>query len=145
MVFDNVLARALAKIGFNYFAKTQGAELALRPEFDAVRRFVRYGEGAPPDFVVFGPGPVIRDPLSGEPLPPRGHVITAGWDADGKPELIARVSLFQHITYLVRLCTTFDGDRPPIDSVHFYDLVTKRAQRMRFVARAQGGSGNLSP
>lgn len=138
--FDKVLAQAVAKIGFNYFAKTQGAALALRPEFDGVRRFVRYGVGSPRDFVQFAPGPVNRDPATGKELPPRGHVVTAGWDADGKPEVIARVSLFQHITYLVRLCTAFDGERPPIDSAHLYDLTRKRAERLRSAGRGQAPS-----
>lgn len=143
--FDKVLAKAVAKIGFNYLVKTQGAALALRQDFNAVRRFVRYGEGKAPDFVQFGRGPVNRDPTTGHELPPRGHVVTAGWDADGKAEVIARVSLFQHITYIVRLCTTFDGDRPPIDSAHLYDLQRHRVERLRLVGRGHGPDSETPP
>src|SRR5439155_15582902 len=50
LTFDKMLARAVAKIGVNYLAKTHGAELVLRSVFEGVRRYVRYGEGSSPDF-----------------------------------------------------------------------------------------------
>lgn len=134
--FDAALARAVAKIGFNYFAKTYGAELALRPEFDPVRRFVRYGEGRPPDFVQFGAAPVLRD-SRGRVQPPRGHLLTVGWDPDSATEVIARVCPFQHITYLVRLCANFRGVWRPIESAHLYDLKAKRAERLAAAIRIQ--------
>ncbi|OLD38528.1 MAG: hypothetical protein AUI57_06685 [Candidatus Rokubacteria bacterium 13_1_40CM_2_68_8] len=134
--FDKVLARAVAKIGFNYFAKTRGAELALRPDFDPVRRFVRQGEGRPPDFVQFGAAPVLRD-FRGRELPARGHLVTVGWDADNATEVIARVCPFQHITYIVRLCANFSGVWRPIESAHLYDLEKKRAERLAAAVRIQ--------
>lgn len=133
--FDNVLARAVAKIGFNYLTKTYGAELALRSEFDAVRQFIRYGRGKPSSFVNLGPGPVLRD--SRGPKPTRGHLVTVGWDADSATEVIARVSPFQHITYVVRLCAHFGGVWRPIESAHLYDLETKCAERLAAAVRIQ--------
>lgn len=133
--FDKVLARAVAKIGFNYLAKTQGTELALRPEFDAIRRFVRYSEGKPADFVQLGPGPVLRD-TKGRRQDTRGHLVTVGWDPDGR-DIIARVCPFQHITYLVRLCANFGGVWRPIESAHLYDLKAKRAERLAAAIRIQ--------
>jgi hypothetical protein len=128
VTFDGALARAVAKIGFNYFTKTQGVELALRPAFDPLRRFVRYDEGRPPDFVQFGPAPVLRD-REGNPLPTRGHLVTVGWDADGV-DMLARVSPFQHIIYLVRLCERYPGVVWPFESAHLYDLTTRRAEHL---------------
>lgn len=125
--FDNTLAQAVAKIGLNYLAKTQGAELALRTEVDPVRQFVRYDKGKPSDFVTFGPGPVLRD--SRGPKPARGHLVTVGWDAEGR-DVIGRVCPFQHITYIVRLAADFGGVWRPIESAHRYDLEAKRAERL---------------
>jgi len=133
--FDKALARAVAKIGFNYLAKTQGAEFALRSEFDPVRRFVRYGEGKPSAFVNLGPGPELRDARG--PKAPRGHLLTVGWDPDSATEVIARVCPFQHITYIVRLCANFSGVWRPIESAHVYDLQEKRAERLAAAIRIQ--------
>lgn len=41
---DDVVRRAITKIAFNYLAKMHGAQFALHPAFDGIRRFVRYGE-----------------------------------------------------------------------------------------------------
>lgn len=133
--FDSALARAVSKIGFNYLAKTQGAELALRAEFDPVRRFVRYGEGAPFSFVAFGPGTPLRD-SQGRVKPDRGHVLTVGWDPTGE-DIIARVCPFQHITYVVLLAAKFAGVWRPIESAHLYDLERKRAERLAAAIRIQ--------
>jgi hypothetical protein len=133
--FDKTLARGIAKIAFNYMAKVYGAELALRTEFDAVRRFVRYGEGSPPDFVQFRAAPVFRD-FSGQQLPTRGHLLTVGWDQNGK-DVLARVSPFQHTTYIVRIGVNFTGTLKPEESAHLYDLKLRRAERLR-VARHEG-------
>ncbi len=130
--FDNALAQAVAKIGFNYLAKTHGAELALRTEFDAVRQFIRNGKGKPSNFVTFGPGPVLRD--SSGPKPARGHLLTVGWDEEGR-DVLARVCPFQHITYIVRLSADFAGVWRPIESAHLYDLGTKRAERLAAAVR----------
>jgi hypothetical protein len=138
LTFDKVLARAVAKIAFNYLTKVYGAGLALRPEFDAVRRFVRYDESRPPDFVQFAPAPVLRD-FNGAPLPPRGHILTIGWDRNGK-DVLARVAPFQHILYLVRLGVNYAGRLEPVESAHMYDLVLRRAEKLR-AAAIQPGEG----
>ncbi len=126
--FDKVLAREVVKIGFNYLAKVQGAHFVLRPDFHPARQFVRYGEGEPGDFVNVHPGPIPRDG-SGRTLLPRGHLITVGWDASGT-EVLARVSPFQHVTYVVRLCADFRDVWRPFESAHLYDLEAKRAERL---------------
>jgi hypothetical protein len=42
---DKLIARAVAKIAFNYLAKHTGLGFALSPSFDPVRRFIRNDEG----------------------------------------------------------------------------------------------------
>src|SRR5258708_7399819 len=43
---DQLLARAIAKIAFNYMAFHAGAKFALSANFDPARRFIRYDQGA---------------------------------------------------------------------------------------------------
>ncbi|MGH7612492.1 MAG: HNH endonuclease [Gemmatimonadales bacterium] len=139
LTFDKVLARAVAKIAFNYLTKVHGAALALRPEFDAVRQFVRYDQGKPPDFVDFRTAPVLRD-FSGKELPPRGHLLTVGWDKNGK-DILARVSPFQYMMYIVRLGVNYTGKLDPEDSAHLYDLKPRRAEKLRPAKIVVPGSG----
>jgi len=45
IVYDDITRRLMAKIVFNYLAYHAGGSFVLKPEFDAIRRFIRYGEG----------------------------------------------------------------------------------------------------
>ena len=105
--FDAYLARGLSKIAFNYMAKMQGAEFALRPEFDAARRFVRYGEGKAGAFLTFDEGTAFRN-AAGQRRRHTEHVLMLEWNG-GREELIGRVHLFGQTRYAVRLCTSFSG------------------------------------
>jgi hypothetical protein len=127
-IFDLTLARAIAKIAFNYLAKTQGAEFARRPEFDAVRQFIREGEGRPPYFVQPQEGPVVEHRFGGPP--PRCHVITLYW-AEDQPWILCRLSPFNHHAYLVRLCTDLRGPLVrEVKSGHLFDLDTLEARQL---------------
>jgi hypothetical protein len=125
--FDKILARAIAKIAFNHLAKIYGAAFVLRAEFSAVRRFIRDGEGHPPDFVQFQPAPVLRD-SRGREVPPKGHLLVARWSDVGK-DIRVMVSPFQHVSYVVRLARDFDEPQRQIDSVYLYDLGTRQASK----------------
>ena len=46
-VIDNILSRAIAKIGFNYMAKICGAMFAWKDDFNAIRQFIRYDKLPP--------------------------------------------------------------------------------------------------
>jgi hypothetical protein len=50
-VYDDLSRRVVAKISFNYLASVMGANFVLKPEFDEIRRFIRYGEGRGAAFV----------------------------------------------------------------------------------------------
>jgi hypothetical protein len=52
VIYDDVTRRLMAKIVFNYLAYRLGGRFALKPEFDAIRRFIRYGEGKGEQLVV---------------------------------------------------------------------------------------------
>ncbi len=45
-------------------------------------------------------------------------------------DILARVSPFQHIIYVVRLSESYLGVVWPFESAHLYDLITWRAERL---------------
>ena len=51
---DKELARAIAKIGFNYLAHVAGADFVLAEHFDQARAFIRDGEGERPNLSRYG-------------------------------------------------------------------------------------------
>lgn len=109
---DEVVVRAACKIAFNYATKILGPSVVRRPEFDAARRFVRYGE-APVQLatvqqmsVLVGPGAELA----------RVHACALGWD---RGYLVGLVSLFNEITYAIRLCEAAPDDFAP--ARHFFD------------------------
>jgi len=118
--FDNYLARAVCKIAFNYMTKTQGAELALRSEFDATRRYVRYGEGKGGAFLTFDADTRFRN-AAGQTRRKTEHALMLDWNGNRR-ELIGRVHLFGETRYAVRLCTRWDGIWRQIMSGHVFDL-----------------------
>ncbi len=129
--FDALLARAVAKIALNYLAYTAGAAFVLHPDFDAVRRFVRYDEGQAPDFLQFRGAPTFRG--SGGPVPhKRGHLLAVSWDVNGR-RLLGLLSPFvEQITYVVRLTDDFTGVWREVGAGHFYDLTDMRAHPMGY-------------
>ena len=90
--FENIHARAISKIAFNYLAKMLGAEFALRPEFNGIRGFVRYGEGAAGSFFTFDSESRFRSAAGAERRHSE-HVLLLDWN-DRRDELIVRVQLF---------------------------------------------------
>lgn len=128
---DAIVARAAAKIGFNYLAFTMGAEFCLRPEFDPIRRFIRDGAGEWRTFV-----DVSQEPILVQDHPQvrhtRGHLLTVGWGAEVGGQLaghlMAQVSLYNEVTYRIHLCRHFDGIWRDIASGHHYDLEARRVE-----------------
>jgi len=119
ILFDVPLARAIAKIAFDYLAKMQGAAFALRGEFDAVRRFIREGEGKRLEFVHTLDAPIVKDKRGGPP--PAWHFITLYWD--GRREaILVQVALFNQFAYHVRLCLDFRGVWREVLSGHVFDV-----------------------
>jgi hypothetical protein len=126
--FDSAVARAVAKIAFNYLAKILSPELALLPDFDDLRRFIRDGVGRPPDFVRPQDGPMVQARRGGDP--PRWHVIMLYWSKDRRA-ILCRLSPFNYLAYLVRLTPDFRGVWREILSGHYFDLDTMEAHEFR--------------
>lgn len=118
LVFDSTLRRAGAKIAVNYAAKVLGSDVVRQPGFDTIREFIRNGT-EPRPLVQAKPFPAL---LLDTDLP-GGHVLSIEWMAS-RAGLVAMVSLFNSITYLVSLR---QGDAEVWSGVsrrHLFDLET---------------------
>ncbi|MBI3911795.1 MAG: hypothetical protein HY320_12805 [Armatimonadetes bacterium] len=129
--FDVILQRGVAYIAFNYLAYVACSEFARRPDFNAVREFIRYG--TKPDYqivdvtdtpVLFGDTPTLRQT--------NGHLVTVGW-SDDVGALSSSVSLFNHLTYRITLCRRFPGIWRPVRSGHHFDIDNKQVCRMGYL------------
>jgi hypothetical protein len=108
---DLTIFRAIAKIAFNYAAHQHGADFVLRPDFDDLRKYIRYGEI--PWWAAWIP--VVKPsskPILFDDLPhlrqTNGHLITFDWNSRGKGFLV-KVSLFNTVTYHVAICPDYSG------------------------------------
>lgn len=116
---DVTIIRAAAKIGFNYAAKILGATTIRRPEFDQARRFVRYGETCE-QIARAWHGSILVGP---EAATARVHTCGLGWDSN-QQQLIALISLFNELTYGVRLCRG-TGEWATVDARHVFDPIKR--------------------
>jgi hypothetical protein len=113
---DETIVRAACKIGFNYAAKVLGCSTVRRLGFDAARRFVRYGE-APVQIATAQQVSVLVGPGAESSTI---HACGLGWD---RGYLVALVSLFNEVTYGLRLCEAEPNEFPPIR--HFFDPLSR--------------------
>jgi hypothetical protein len=133
---DDVVFRTVAKIAFNYLAKATEDRVPAfiyRSEFDAIRRFVRYGESSATKLV----GVSRKRMLLGDTAAHRqtdGHLVSVSWPAPREAP-IATVSLFNQVTYVVRLTETVPGIWWEIDSGHHFDIQSRRMSKL----------GNVNP
>jgi len=113
---DETLVRAACKIVFNYAAKLLGAEILRDHRFDAARRFVRYGD-APTRIATVQRLSVLVGP---EVESARVHACGLGWD---RGYLVGLASLFNEITYGIRLCRAEQHEFT--ESRHFFDPLAR--------------------
>lgn len=113
---DETIVRAACKIGFNYAAKVLGPAKVRHGRFDAARRFVRYGE-APVRIATVQQLSVLVGPGAESA---RVHACGLGWD---RGYLVALVSLFNEITYGLRLCAAEPNEY--VTARHFFDPLTR--------------------
>lgn len=137
--FDAYLARAVCKIAFNYMAKTQGAEFALRSEFNAARRHVRHGEGKGGAFLTFDEGTRFRS-ASGQQRRMTAHTLTLDWNGS-RDELIGHVHLFGVTQYAVRLCAKWSGIWREVMSGHVFDLESREVTPLKVTKIAPPWAG----
>jgi hypothetical protein len=114
--------RAISKIAFNYFAATQNAGIARMPQFNDIRRFIRYGIPVADRLVEVrtDAGTIER---SSDGTAAQGHYLTV--QTSGR-RIIAQVSLLLRLRYVVTLSKAdFVIPYSPV-SAHFFDLETRR-------------------
>ncbi len=117
---DRLLARAVAKISFNYMALHAGTHFALNASFDPIRRFIRFDEG-PKDwrqFVQFLSKPLLAEETD-ELLVTRGHILILGWKDLGT--LTVTFSPYNSMAYEVTLARGFQGIWQPLKVGHVFD------------------------
>lgn len=72
---DEVILRCMAKIAFNYLAKTAGDEFVKKSDFDSIRSFIREGIRPKHDFVGISSYPILAyDSLTYRQT--NGHLVT---------------------------------------------------------------------
>ena len=122
--FDFNMSRCVAKIAFNYFAHVLGenTRLLLRREFDAVRRYVRYGSNPEQPIVYFSEKARFEQD-STTPSFVDGHILAVGWDNTNE-NIGCALSLFNTMTYRVVLCRKYEGLWFPLHSAHSFDFET---------------------
>ena len=142
LTIDDIVGRAVAKIAFNYLAYWQGAEFALHPAFDVIRRFVRYGERPDYPLLQVADEAILADePIEGERR--LGNLITTGIAIDGV-SVFAQVSLLNHLTYRVALGPEFPDAIPAhIRRGHFFNVANR--QILDLEAREKDGPKGGEP
>jgi hypothetical protein len=122
---DDRFGRVLTKVGLNYVALVCGADVALRSEFDAARRYARYGETMPTR------NWTVEDALlvnSTGPLP-MGHALTLSFYPDGF--VVAQLSFHHSRRYRMKLAEGCAFIEQPRHAGHFFDLATKQVVEIR--------------
>jgi len=115
---DATILRAVAKIAFNYLAFWNETIFMLNPSFDPTRRFIRFGERPGYALTEISEDPILGDePVVGTRR--LGHILTVNW-ADDQKSIVARVGLFNRMTYAVCLAKDFQGERREIRRGHFF-------------------------
>ncbi|MGC1398055.1 HNH endonuclease [Candidatus Binatus sp.] len=117
-IINDLLARSIAKIAFNYLSYVSGSAFVLDPAFNEVRRFIRYGEGSWRTFVTARERPIVENDHIWYGCI-RAHLVVLDWPQRGDT-VHSSVSLFNETMYDVRL-----GSRPsllwrPIRSGHAF-------------------------
>jgi HNH endonuclease len=131
---DDVVLRTVSKIGFSYLAKVtedRVPSFVYRPEFDEIRRYIRYGEKPAWNVVAIS----SKKMLVGDTQRHRqtdGHLLSVSWPEPRKVP-IAMVSLFNQLTYVVRLTNTVPGIWWELDSGHLFDIRTREMSKLRNV------------
>jgi hypothetical protein len=130
---DQIIFRAIAKIAFNYMTHQHGADFALRSDFDDVRNYIRYQTqprwAARLPVVTPMADPILFDD-SRQSRQTNGHILVFDWNA-GNTGFEARVSLFNTVTYCVRICPEFSGLwSPERRKGHHFDIEDRTIEEL---------------
>ncbi|MEO8382711.1 MAG: HNH endonuclease [Acidobacteriota bacterium] len=130
---DDEVFRTVGKIAFNYLAHAVGAEFCLSRDFDAFRRFVRYGEGDWRRFMTLSQEPLLFDERRTGTRQTRGHLLVVEWRR-GAAAPTASVKLFNGIHYRVRFAEECSMIWRGIRSGHHFNIRTLKIERIKILA-----------
>ena len=129
---DPIIYRAISKITFNYLAYNTDKEFVLKKGFDGIRNFIRYGKGKVEDYFEVNIPPILYDDkiirklIKGKKAT-NGHLIIL--ESRGK-KIISKISIFNLNTYLVKLCSEYEGIIRLINHGHCFDISSKKVNRL---------------
>lgn len=134
-VIDQIVLRVVAKIALNYLAKTVGSQFVINPDFDSIRAYIRNGTRQPPYRPVeLSCVPILEDETRNWRCH-TGHLVTVGWSNGGR-DIISNVSLFNEITYKIKLVRNYHGIWREIKSGHYFDVENHRISSLHGTNRA---------
>lgn len=136
-IIDTILARGVAKIGFNYMANMCGGTFACHDDFNMIRQFIRYDKtplGELRETIEPSNQPILEDESSNRRR--LGHILGLMWDIKRR-HVLAKVSLFNSITWTVMLAKDFSGIFREIKSGHFYDIQNLTVNQRPVIPREQ--------
>jgi hypothetical protein len=128
-MLDDIIFRGIAKIAVNFLAYLKSAEFVLRPEFNGVREYVRFGKKAPMPFVIASNFPILRGD-NARYRQTNGHIVVLDWDRMQKG-IVCMVSLFNHLTYHARLCEHYSGLWHRIEDGRHFDWQSGTISRVQ--------------
>lgn len=134
-ILDRVIIRGICKIAFNYLAYLAGERFVLSKDFDGIRYFIRNDTGNCEKYLSVNQPPILYDDRELEKhgiKVTEGHLIILGWENDRK--LFSRLSLFNTHTYGINLSDNYNGLWIPIQSGHYFDIVTKEVSKLLFAS-----------
>jgi len=122
-IMDSVIFRNIAKIAFNYLAKTKSAEYALAPKFDVIRNYIITGNKPTSKLVAIERGHILADETNKKYFL-EGHIFTTETRGSAVISKMSLTNMF-NFYYVVHL-----GDLGPmwhdIKSGHAYSLKEDR-------------------
>ncbi len=135
IIIDRTIMRGYCKIAFNYLAFIAGSDFVLAPDFDDVRRFIRFNEGDSKNFFEVNLPPILYDDQLFKKVGVKvteGHLIFVGWRKNG---VVCKLSLFNISTFGINLCHNFNGLWRPIKSGHHFDVETQKVTKLVFLSK----------
>lgn len=138
-MIDPLAKRCIAKMVFNYLAYMTDREFVLKPDFDPIRAYVRYGVAPEYLLVDADDTPILADD-SRTLRQTDGHIVTINWTSDNN-HIVGQISLFNRVTYRISLARNYSGLWRPIRNGHHFDLearmISPMAATSLLVPRAQ--------
>ena len=121
-VLDDIIFRGVAKIGFNFLAHVEGADFVLRPDFDEIRDYIRFGVKPRQPLVGVTRNPILHGD-GGSHRQTYGHIVVVDWDRLNEG-IVCLLSPFNHLTYHILLCRNYSGVWHPLYAGRHFDWRT---------------------